>query len=289
VAIPSQTACVKRAWNYTTQSGRSFAPVPLVAGVAIPFEDLRPPTTSDENTVALGLLPLVPWGTSLRHRPEDGPGSTKGIISTIDLGEVTQREKEIGDALRTIRDREERGRLEAELRQLQAARSQGTLQMSGEDLPSAAAVSLLLELRASGLFKAVIPVRDRRDAAQCDVVFNGRLLATEQRTGILWYGLSLAGPALWGIGFPSQTFHVRTAYEVTLLDYEGRPMDVFRYHEVAPTGIAWAWGKHYYRLLPTLWAGMNRRLVQDARESFESFPTSYWNSFANEAAMKQRR
>src|SRR5690606_27376660 len=120
---------------------------------------------------------------------------------------------------------------------LRAERARRTIEVSGEDLPGAAAIELMEELRASGLFNDVVLVRDRRDAAACDVVFSGRLLATDQRTRVLWYGVTLAAPALWLVGFPSQTYHVRTAIEVSLNDFRGNTMDFYRHHEVAPTGV----------------------------------------------------
>lgn len=86
-----------------------------------------------------------------------------------------------------------------------------------EDLGKAAAVSL----RRSRLFKdAYFTMGGEKDRA--DFVFLGQIKEMRYRGKMITYGLSVIGPVLWVIGFPSATSEAVLAIEFKLKDRNGR-------------------------------------------------------------------
>lgn len=284
LALLFSSGCqVPRTWEYQPSSGRSFQTLPLVVGVAVPFDDQRPNSLQDSGGGWLGIVPLVLWGTNLSNRPEEGYKSHDGTI--LSAAEPSARERELQRSVALIRELDEHARLEAQLRQLQDERLAGVVEASGASLPAAAAVSLYMELKGSGLFQDVRLVKGPRDRQGCDIIIAGDLVRTEQRNGVIWYGVTIAAPVFWMLGLPPNTRHVRTAMRARVLDYEGRPLAEWEYHVASPTEVTWRWGAHYYALLPRLWSEINRGFAKDLGNFLASRPADYWASYANEARM----
>jgi len=287
LALALAGCSVPKAWTYTPSSGRSPEPFPLVVGIVAPFDDSRPPASQDQDSTGMAFIPLWPFGPSLSYRPEVHYG--EHLVGTLEAPPPTQRERELQRSLATIQDLDEKVRLEEEMRRLVAARQSGTVQVSGGSLPDAAAVSLLMELRASESFGNVRVVRTPQERASVDLLLTGELVATEQRQAMMCYGLTICGPVFWMLGAPAHTFHVRTQYIVRMVDYQGRTLEEFEYSAAAPTKTVWHWGAYYYMVLPDLWAQMNRRFVQDLQTVLAAKPRDYWSEYAREARLATRQ
>jgi hypothetical protein len=278
---------VQRRWNYQPAGGRSLAQQPLVAGVVFPFDESRPSPTQDADSRFLGIVPFVPYGTRLQHRPETGVGDHERFL--LSAGEVTPRERELQRSIALIEDLDEKTRLQGELKALSDKRLQTQVESSGASLPEAAATSLWQEVSAASLFEGARLIRGPEDRRGCDIFLQGELIRTEERDGLVWYGFSIVAPLGWAFGLPSHATHARTAYRVRLIDYRGKPLAEFEYHAAAPARMSWRWGAHYYETLPPLWRDINAQLAADLRDFLSQKPPEYWSQYAKEARAAVRR
>jgi hypothetical protein len=123
------------------------------------------------------------------------------------------------------------------------------------------AKALAEDLNKTGLFSEAY--FDFRQAGG-DFAVKAKILSTKYDGAMISYGLSVFGPILWFIGFPSTTFGNELSVEMSLVDCKANKTIFSKVYTAEPrNSVNWLYYSHNDFNYSEMLAGLNKQFCQD--------------------------